>query len=474
MSIFANAALAAWPLLVVTLFAAFKPRKAIVVAFVVGWLFLPEIQIKLPGLPDYGKLPATSMGTLAAALIFDSGRMLRFRPCWADATWILWLLCPLASSYYNQLGLYDGCAAVWQQTMTWGAPILLGRVYFGRSKDLRDLALGIVIGAIVYVPLCLLEIAVSPQLHRWVYGFHQAAFAHAYRYGGWRPRVFMQSGLPLSVWMASAAVICLAFWKTRPSERALNFPMSACSPLLALMTLLCKAATGIIALSLGSLTFFSSWGWRTKIPLLVLVVIPSSYVALRATNILTREAITSRLRAIDNQRANSFDARLKQEDLFCERARLRPLFGWGGWMRGWPLNKWGYYAVTAVDGAWTIHVSSKGFVGLAAFLGVLAVGPLMLIIKTPKRRWSREENVPALVIATLVAIYGMDSMANDMLQPLYEIGIGGLISFSLLQGKDGGKPRRVAMGSVVARQSPTQTGRHPEKERISPTASVGR
>ena len=59
----------------------------------------------------------------------------------------------------------------------------------------RTLLISIFIGGLLYVPLCLFEIRMSPQLHKLVYGFHQHIFAQTFRFEGWRPTVFLQHGL---------------------------------------------------------------------------------------------------------------------------------------------------------------------------------------------------------------------------------------------------------------------------------------
>ena len=41
------------------------------------------------------------------------------------------------------------------------------------ADTLRDLCLSIIIGGVIYLPLCLYEIRMSPQLHSIFYGFLQ-------------------------------------------------------------------------------------------------------------------------------------------------------------------------------------------------------------------------------------------------------------------------------------------------------------
>ncbi len=109
---------------------------------------------------------------------------------------VIWCLCAFASSISNGLGIYDGIAASLVRIVTYGVPYLIGRIYLNNLNGMRQLAIGIFLGGLIYVPFCLLEVAISPQIHRMVYGYHGIReFGQAIRYGGFRPNVFMQHGL---------------------------------------------------------------------------------------------------------------------------------------------------------------------------------------------------------------------------------------------------------------------------------------
>ena len=77
----------------------------------------------------------------------------------------------------NGIGVYDGASMVLTQMFTWGLPYLIGRIYFNDLESLRELAIGMFLGGLIYVPLCIIDMRMSPQLHVWVYGFRQHAFA---------------------------------------------------------------------------------------------------------------------------------------------------------------------------------------------------------------------------------------------------------------------------------------------------------
>jgi hypothetical protein len=169
------------------LFIIFPPRKAVIYDFLVAWLFLPMSHLPLHGFTDLNKMSVACFGTLAAALVFDSPTVFSFRPKIWDIPMLVWCVAPFISGVCTDLDLYDSVASMAYQTTSWGLPYLIGRMYFNDLKGLRELAIGIVAGGLVYAPLCWLEIRLSPQLNVWVYGYHQHSFVQTERYGGYRP-----------------------------------------------------------------------------------------------------------------------------------------------------------------------------------------------------------------------------------------------------------------------------------------------
>jgi hypothetical protein len=128
------------------------------------------------------------------------------------------------------MGANDGISVNYPQELQWGVPYFVGRLYFCDVEGLRELAIGIFIGGLIYVPLCLFEMRMSPQLHVWLYGFHQHNWRQAYRFEGWRPTVFMQHGLAVALWMVIAAMVGYWLWRTRTVLMLWKVPMSLLVP----------------------------------------------------------------------------------------------------------------------------------------------------------------------------------------------------------------------------------------------------
>ena len=105
-------ALFGWIPLVLVLFTFLPARRAVVTSSIAAWLLLPPVGIDLPGLPNYDKAAAATVGILLATLIFQPHRLMQFRLRWFDLPMLLWCTCPFVSSVLNGLGAYDGMSTV--------------------------------------------------------------------------------------------------------------------------------------------------------------------------------------------------------------------------------------------------------------------------------------------------------------------------------------------------------------------------
>ncbi|MCG9890683.1 MAG: O-antigen ligase domain-containing protein [Thermosynechococcaceae cyanobacterium MS004] len=430
-------------------------QRAVIFSFLVAWLFLPMASISLKGVPDYTKMSATCYGILLATAIFDLQRFRQFRLHWVDAPLVVWCLCPLASSLTNGLGPYDGLSAVLDQTVTWGFPYFLGRLYLGSLKGLEKLAVGIIWGGLAYVPLCLLEVRLSPQLHQWLYGFNPQSFDQAIRYGGFRPIVFMQHGLMVGVWMMAATLLAIALWRSGMLwQRLMQFlqedllgqrvsqskavqgqepvlGVAAVSVVTLLVTFVLVKSTGayfLLLIGLG-LLFLVQWG-RTALPIIAIALLLSGYLVFTTTGGLTPERISqistvvTRISNVD--RAQSLAFRLKNEELLTEKARLQPVFGWGGWGRARIFNEYGQ-DISITDSLWIINFGNLGLVGLWSWMGIFLVPILGFALRRyPPSTWSHLQVVPAATLSVVLLLYVMDCLVNAMVNPIFTLAAGGL------------------------------------------------
>lgn len=406
-------------------------RTGIFAVFILGWLFLPVSGFEIRGLPDYDKVFATSAAALLAAVVYDGGRLARLRPRWFDLPIIAWCICPLASSLANGLGAYDGLAAVFGRCVGWGVPYLLGRVYVHDRASLTKLSAWIVLGGLLYVPLCLFEVRMSPQLHTWLYGFHQHSFAQTIRYGGFRPTVFLQHGLAVALWMVWASLIAIWLWWRGGARRLWGISAGWAALALLCTAVLCKSAGALLLLAAGLAALTASRWLRTGVPLLCLLLVPPVYAAARMTAVWDPGS-TVRLFAtvMGEDRAQSFAFRLQNEEILIDRARQRPLVGWGGWGRGRVHDPDTGRDVSITDGLWIITLGQNGIVGFGALFGALLLPAFLLVSRRRPGSWDSSGGAAQSALAVLCVLFAIDSLMNAMPNPVFILTVGGLTGFA--------------------------------------------
>jgi hypothetical protein len=210
---------------------------------------------------------------------------------------------------------------------------------------------------------------------------------------------------------------------------------------LAVATVLCKSANGVVFMILGVLAFLA-WNRKTRTGfLLFLLLVVPAYIVFRMQNAVTVEEIIDFLgRIFDPERIESLSVRLRQEDLFGARTRLQPVFGWGGFGRGWPIDPLTGQKIGWVDSLWVIVSNTYGIFGLVAcFLG-MGIGPLSIfrsMARAPARVLGVED-LPrpphaqdAVALSAVVTIFLLDSLLNGMINPVYIMYAGALVSYRL-------------------------------------------
>lgn len=437
MSFFVPIAMFGWIPLVLLLFATLPPRRAILISFLLAWLFLPVAEYEVRGIPNFAKMSATSLGVLLGIVLFDATRLSGLRLRWFDLPMLVWICVPMASSLTNGLGAYDGLSAVIDHGIVWGVPYFVGRMYFIDLLALRDLAVAVVIGGLLYIPLCLYEIRMSPQLHTMVYGFHQHVFAQSIRGGGWRPTVFMQHGLAVAMWMAMTSLLAIWLWQTRTVKNIRNIPMSILVPALVVTAVLCKSV-GALALLIVGVTALSATQWtRSATIVLLLVMIAPVYLTARVAMSWDASSVVAMVYQLERDRAESLHMRLYNERRIVDITMNRPLFGWGRWGGYRNVDDDGGAVVT--DSLWILALGQTGFIGLAAIGLTLLLPTMLLMNRTRCRGWHTSERAGAAGLAVVLVLFVIDSLFNSMLNPLYLLAAGGLAGLSMRALHDPGR-----------------------------------
>ncbi|MEM9215068.1 MAG: O-antigen ligase domain-containing protein [Cyanobacteria bacterium P01_F01_bin.150] len=431
----------AWLPIIVFLFRWLPPHRAVLIAFLGGFLFLPQHSYPLPVLPDYDRSTATCYGVIIGMLLFDIDRLRHLKLGWIDLPMVVWCLCPFATSISNDLGAYDGLLAMLKQISVWGLPYILGRMYFNSLDGMRQLAVGIFMGGLVYIPLCFYETVMSPQLHRMLYGFHQHSFAQTVRYDGYRPMVFLQHGLMVGSWMMSAGLIGIWLWRSKTIESVLGIPMKWLVIAQCTMVVLVKSTGAWILMLLGlGVMYFSKW-YRVAILVWLLVLAVPPYLYFSASGDMRTDAVVEFISEnINPDRAQSLRFRFNNEEPLARKARERWIFGWGGWARAAIYSKYDGSQQSVSDSLWIVAYGAFGTVGLVSLTATLLFPSIGFLISYSAANWAHKRLAPVSAIMIILVLYTLDNLLNDMKIPLYILGMGGL---SGLLTKDSSKEQGI-------------------------------
>jgi len=405
-------------------FAAFPSRKAVLVSLMTGWLLLPAAGVYV--IPPLRTKEGFICGVIfLASLLFDSASWRGSRLRWLDLPVTVLSLVPFATAIANEMEAPETLSATMAGVTTYGVPYLLGRAYFGDLGSLRDFAKALVVAGAAYVPLCLFEIRMSPNLHNWLYGFGTFQFLQAVRGGGYRPTVFMVHGLMLALFMVSATLVAYWMWRTRSPTRLLGVPIGWVALGLAITSLLLRSAGAQILLVAGILALETTRLLRSSLLVVALLVLPGAYCATRTAGWQPGQVVDFVSEAISLERADSFQFRVRNENLLIEKALQRPVLGWGRWGRNLVYDDSGR-SVTTTDGLWILALGMTGILGLAALVLTFSLPVAAFIRRFPAVRWSDPRLSSAAALAVTVLLWLADSVPNAMMNPLFTVIAGGL------------------------------------------------
>ncbi|MDJ0615306.1 MAG: O-antigen ligase domain-containing protein [Calothrix sp. MO_192.B10] len=434
-----------WLPVVLYLFIRFSAQRAVVISFIVAWLFLPQkAGFSFPGFPDYERMSATCYGILLATFIFDVQRFHSFKFSWLDLPMLIWCACPFASSMSNGLGAYDGLAQLLQQTVSYGIPYFLGRIYLNNLVGLRHLAIAIFTSGLIYAPLCIYEARMSPVFHRMLYGYVDVrAFAQGFRYGSFRPTVFMEHGLAVGMWMMAATLIGIWLWQSGVIKQMWGIPMMWLVTGLLVTFVVVKSTGAYFYLLLGLIIMFVAKKFRTALAMLLIIVAMSSYLYMGASGVFTSDRIEGAVSAleviVEPSRASSLGYRMSNEELLSEKARQQPIFGWGGWGRNRVYKEiWTgeLIDVSITDSLWIIAFGINGSVGLIAlFSSSLLPAVSFFWLRYPAKSWFKTEISPAAVLSVVTTLYMLDCTLNNMPNPVFTLASGGIAGLVIKKEK---------------------------------------
>jgi hypothetical protein len=418
-------ALWTWPAFAVALFAFMPARRALIAGLVIGWLFLPMYGYPTPFV-KWDKHLVTSLGALLGVMIFDTNKLFSFRPALVDLPMAVWLFVPCMSAVANGFSLYDGSAASASQIVVWGIPYVLGRMYYGDAVGIRGLAVWTFIAGFVYIPFCLVETIISPQLHFLTYGFYQHEFTQVVRMGGYRPMVYLQHGIAVGMMMTAASLMGLWLWWTGSLKYLWGLPIWLPLGAVLFTTVAVKSIGAVLLLAVGMGMLVATRYVKTYVVVIAVVALPCVYMSARALGGWDGQFVVNAIESnIERDRAASLQCRFDNERLLLDKAMKKPLFGWGPHGANLVIREDGTIE-SIPDGLWVIAIGSNGIVGLVALYGALLL-PVWLVRKRLRAvAWGDPMMAGVTAFAVLITLHAIDNLLNAMINPLFLVGLGAL------------------------------------------------
>lgn len=393
-------------------------------ALISSAIFLPELtEIDPPLVPPINK---HSIGALVALLgcLWVAPARIGPKRFGAGSDWLIVALVASAwvtvatngeaafttAKRLDPLGLRDGISMGVRDLLLIGIPYYLGRCLIRTPRELNSLFTVLVVLGLAYGVLILYESRMSPQLHRMLYGLHPNNFSKVFRLGGYRPMVFMESGLAVAIFMWTCAMAGFGLMRARLPVAAIPGP--AVSAVLAFLLAICRSLGALLYgfVSLPALALTP----RRAVPVVIAVLVFGilAYPTLRFLDLISTDAVRSVAARIDEDRADSLAFRFLNEDQIVERTKQKVLFGWGGFLRS-RVQVDTLEEVRAADGFWVIMLGQRGLVGLGLTLALLVWPQIRVARRLPYVR-DRRSHALLTALALIVGVRSFDMLPNGL------------------------------------------------------------
>ncbi len=411
-------------------------------------MFLPEqVTFKLPLMPPFGKHNLPYLCILVACLLRYPARVTKLpKQRWMTVLALALLVGGVLTSTTNPdplifgsagqvfipgLTIKDGFYMGISNFLFSFLPLYLGYALCRQAEDFEQLVTALAVAGLVYIPFAAIELRMSPQWHRWIYGYAQHEFQQTIRWGGYRPMVFMAHGLALARFFL-AATCCLVIL-TRYRRVLLGLPVRLLAWAQFLVLLACKSTGAIIFALLGVPLLALTKPRRQLMVAALLAYIIVLYPALRISEIFPVTRVLEAVSAVEAGRADSLAFRFRNEDALLDRTRERIFFGWGEYDRNAVRDEEGNRQ-SVTDGHWIIMWSMNGIVGFVTTFAPLLIPVWWARRRLPGIRQEKDQRLVAGVALTLVLVT-FDLIPNGLFA-CYPYFIAGALTRRLRQLRD--------------------------------------
>ena len=418
---FAVIALFGWPIVCAVLFSRLPLAKAAIWSLLGAYFLLPSaLDIDVPGLPSLDKMSITALATLLLCWIYGGQAPRPRRSIMLYLFAAGFIISPILTSFTNSYELSTGGKSIpgfypltglkfAGRNLLLLVPMYIGSRFLSTDHARSALLKAMPAVALVYSLPMLFEIRMSPQLHRWVYGyFPHESFAQQIRGGGFRPVVFLNHGLAVATFVALALLATLIVLRMR--GRIFGQAPALAAAYLSGLLILCKSLGPVIYAVLFApvIMFLRPRTW-IKIACAASLFV-CAYPFLRTHQLSPLEPISKLASAVSADRLASFQARLNNEDELLAKANQKPWLGWGGWGRNRIFDKWTGQDISVTDGGWIIYYGVFGWLGYLSLFGLFAIASFRALRLTDKL--VTPANLTRGGLALMLALYVLDAIPN--------------------------------------------------------------
>ncbi|MEM1415192.1 MAG: hypothetical protein AAGH15_09840 [Myxococcota bacterium] len=406
----------------------FQPRSAaggVIRTVIWGTCFLPETaEVDLPFIPAFNKSSMIGISCWLGVL-WKAPHRLRQTPAFRgyEVFFVISIIGMIATVYTNRfdisegrafrpaLTLYDLISEVLALLVSVFLVFRASRTAIRRRKDMEDLSKVLVQAGLIYTLGALIELRLSPQLHYWVYGESPQSFLQVIRFGGYRPLVFMETGMAVGMFFVLTSLMAMARATIGRGDRRLSLWLAA---ILVAVKSTGAVLYGIVLLPLAAMKKRKRTG---LIPLSIAIIV-MVYPFTRSAEIFPDKDLVKFVTDIDAERGESIWFRFDQESQILKRTRENNFaFGWGPYARSHIFLPWDGRDMTVLDGHWIIILGDQGVVGFLCVFLTLCI-PLVRAGPTIKKLEDRDTRTLFWAIACGAAVYILDLLPNGLFNDL--------------------------------------------------------
>lgn len=414
-----------WPLVCVVLFVLLPVEAAAIWSLLGGYLLLPSgVSVNphvLPPLDKYS-IPALSAFLLSLMKGTESRR--------ASPTLITYLfafafvITPIFTTFDNSYELHIGDRSIpgyypldglkmMGHNLVDLTPFFIGARFLSSERGRSLLLSALPIAALLYSLPMLFELRMSPQLQKMIYGV-APVFVHLVRAGGYRPVVFLSTGLELALFTAMAFIAAMA--AARAKWPVLHLPAGAVATYLGGLLLLCKTlGTALYGIAAAPLVLFAAPKTWVRLSFIIALVI-CAYPMLRTYDLIPVGRVVAAADTVSAQRGGSLQFRVENEDRLLAKANQKSFLGWGTWGRNRVFDQETGADLSTTDGEWIIRYGMFGWLGYLALFGLFAASAFSALSNVKDPVTSSSVVLGGLTL--ILAVNLVDLIPNADLLPL--------------------------------------------------------